>query len=68
VVVVVLEVVPVWVLAGAGVEGETGVEGEAGAEGGVPGAWSEMVDVASFFSPVVGAGASLSADGFSLSE
>ncbi len=61
-VVVVLEVVPVWVLAGAGVEGEAGVEG------GVPGAWSEVVDVASFFSPVVGAGASLSADGFSLSE
>ena len=42
--------------------------GEAGVEGVVDGVWSEVLDAASFFSPVVGAGASLPADGFILSE
>lgn len=42
--------------------------GEAGAEGAVDGVWSEVLGAVSFFSPVVGAGASLPADGFILSE
>ena len=42
--------------------------GEAGAEGVVDVVWSEVFDAASFFSSVVDAGASLSADGFILSE
>lgn len=42
--------------------------GEAGVEGAVDGVWSEVLGAASFFSPVVGAGASLPADGFILSE
>ena len=42
--------------------------GEAGVEGAVDGVWSEVLGAASFLSPVVGAGASLPADGFILSE
>ena len=42
--------------------------GEAGVEGAVDGVWSEVLGAASFFSPVVGAGASLPAVGFILSE
>ena len=42
--------------------------GEAGVEGAVDGAWSEVLGAASFFSPVVGAGASLPVVGFILSE
>lgn len=50
------------VFAGADVGGETGVEGA------VSGVCSEVLGAASFFSPVVGAGASLPAVGFILSE
>jgi hypothetical protein len=50
------------VLAGADAGGEAGVEGA------VDGVWSDVLGAASFFSPVVGAGASLPADGFILSE
>ena len=57
-----LEVVLDGVLAGADV-GE-----EAGVEGAVDGVWSEVLDAASFFSSVVGAGASLPDVGFILSE
>ena len=57
-----LEVVLDGVLAG------TGVGEEAGVEGAVDGFWSEVLDAASFFSPVVGAGASLPDVGFILSE
>ena len=42
--------------------------GEAGVEGAVDVVWSEVFAAASFFSSVVGAGASLPADGFILSE
>jgi hypothetical protein len=42
--------------------------GEAGVEGAVDGVWSEVLGAASFFSPVVGAGASLPVVGFILSE
>jgi hypothetical protein len=42
--------------------------GEAGAAGAVAGACSAVLGAASFFSPVLGAGASLPADGFILSE
>ena len=59
----VLEVVLDGVLAGADAGGEAGVGGTADA------AWSEdVLGAASFFSSVVGAGASLPADGFILSE
>ena len=64
-VVAVLEVVEVvldGVLAGADAGGEAGVEGA------VDVVCSDLLDSASFFSPVVGAGASLPADGFILSE
>lgn len=50
------------VLAGADVAGEAGVEGA------VTEVWSEVLGAASFFSPVVGAGASSPAVGFNLSE
>ena len=50
------------VLAGADAGGEAGVEGA------VDGVWSEVLGAASFFSAVIGAGASLPADGFILSE
>lgn len=56
------EVVFVGVFAGADAGGEAGVTGA------VDVVWSEVFDAASFFSPVVGAGASLPADGFILSE
>jgi hypothetical protein len=62
VLVAVLEVVLEGVLAGAG----AGVD--AGAEVAADVAWSEVADTVSFFSPVVGLGASLPADGFILSE
>jgi hypothetical protein len=42
--------------------------GEAGVEGAVDGVWSEVLGAASFFSPVVDAGASLPEVGFILSE
>ena len=42
--------------------------GEAGVEGAVDVVWSEVLAAASFFSPVVGAGASLPGEGFILSE
>lgn len=56
------EVVLAGELAGAGVEEEAGVVGL------VAVVFSDALGVASFFSPVVGAGASLPGDGFSLSE
>jgi len=52
----------------AGVLAEAGVEEGAGVVGLVPVVFSDALGVASFFSPVVGAGASLPGDGFSLSE
>ena len=58
----VLEVVLGGVLAGADAGGEAGVEGVADV------VWSDMLGAASFFSSVVGAGASLPAEGFILSE
>jgi hypothetical protein len=58
----VLEVVLDGVLAGADAGGATGVEGA------VDVVCSDVLGAASFFSPVVGAGASLSEDGFILSE
>ena len=57
-----LEVVLAGVLAGAGVEEGAGVVGL------VAVVLSAAFGVASFFSPVVGAGASSPGDGFSLSE
>lgn len=42
--------------------GEAGVEGAAGV------VWSDVLDAASFFSPALGAGASLPEEGFILSE
>jgi hypothetical protein len=62
VLVAVLEVVLDGVLAGTGAGVDAGVEGAAGA------AWLDVVDTVSFFSPVVGVGASLPVDGFILSE
>ena len=50
------------VLAGADAGVEAGVEGAADA------VWSDVLGAASFFSPVVGEGASLPEDGFILSE
>lgn len=50
------------VLAGADAGGEAGVEGVAEAD------WSDLSGTASFFSPGLGAGASLPAEGFILSE
>jgi len=58
----VLEVVLGGVLAGADAGGEAGVEGVADV------VWSDVLGAASFFSSVVGAGASLPAEGFILSE
>jgi hypothetical protein len=57
-----LEVVVDGVLAG------TGVEEGADVVGLVAVVFSDALGVASFFSPVAGAGASLPGDGFSLSE
>jgi hypothetical protein len=56
------EVVPAGVLAGAGAEEGGGVVGL------VAVVFSDALNGASFFSPVVGAGASSPGDGFSLSE
>ena len=50
------------VLAGADAGGEAGVEGAAAV------VWSDVLGAASFFSPVLGAGASLPEEGFILSE
>ena len=50
------------VLAGADAGGEAGVEGA------VDVVWSDVLGAASFFSPVVGTGASLAEEGFILSE
>ena len=64
-VVAVLEVVEVvldGMLAGADAGEEVGVEGAAGV------VWSDVLGAASFFSPAVGAGASLPEEGFILSE
>ena len=58
----VLEVVLDGVLAGVDAGGEAGVEGA------VDVVWSDVLGSASFFSPVVGAGASLPGEGFILSE
>ena len=58
----VLEVVLDGVLAGVDAGGEAGVEGA------VDVVWSDVLGAASFFSPVVGAGASLPGEGFILSE
>ncbi len=60
--VAVLEVVLEGVLADAGAGVDAGAEGAAGV------AWSGVGDAGSFFSPVVGVGASLPEDGFILSE
>jgi hypothetical protein len=57
-----LELVLDGVLAGAGAGVDAGAEGAADVD------WSVVVDAVSFFSPVVGVGASLPADGFILSE
>jgi hypothetical protein len=43
-------------------------EEEAGTEGTVGAVWSDVLGVASFFSPVTGTGTSLPAEGFILSE
>lgn len=64
-VVAVLEVLVVvldGVLAGTDVEGEAGVDGAADI------VWSDVLGAGSFFSSVLGAGASLPAEGFILSE
>ena len=58
----VLEVVLDGVLAGADAGGEAGVEGA------VDVVWSDVLGAVSFFSPVVGTGASLPEEGFILSE
>ena len=58
----VVEVVLDGVLAGADAVGEAGVEGAADV------VWSDVLGAASFFSPVLGAGASLPEEGFILSE
>ncbi len=57
-----VEVVLDGVLAGADAGGEAGVEGAVGV------VWSDVLGAASFFSPAVGAGASLPAEGFIFSE
>lgn len=63
VLVAVLEVVLAGMFAGAGAGEDAGAEGDADV------AWSDVVDVVSFFSSVVvGVGASLPADGFIFSE
>jgi hypothetical protein len=62
---VVFEVVLAGVLAGADEEGVAGVAGVAGA---VDVVWLDVLGAASFFSPVAGADASLSEEGFILSE
>ena len=59
----VLEVVLDGVLAGADAGGEAGVEGAADVV-----CSEDVLGAASFFSPVVGAGASLPGDGFIFSE
>ncbi len=41
---------------------------DAGVEGAVDAVWSDVLDAASFFSPVVAIGTSLPEDGFILSE
>ena len=61
-VVVVLEVVLDGVLAGTDEGGAAGVEGAGDV------VWSDVPGAVSFFSPVAGAGTSLSAEGFILSE
>jgi hypothetical protein len=61
-VVAVLEGVLDGVLAGADAGGEAGVEGAADV------VWSDVLGAFSFFSSVVGAGASLPAEGFIFSE
>jgi hypothetical protein len=58
----VLEVVLDGVLAGADAGEGAGVEGAVGV------VWSDVPGAASFFSPATGAGASLSEEGFILSE
>lgn len=58
----VFEVVLDGVLAGADAGGEAGVEGAVGV------VWSDVLGAVSFFSPAAGAGASLSEEGFILSE
>lgn len=63
--VVALGVVVGGVLVGADEGGAAGVEGVAGA---VDVVWLDVLVAASFFSPVAGADASLSAEGFILSE
>ncbi len=63
--VVVLEGVLDGVLAGADEEGAAGVEEVAGA---VDVVWFDVLGAASFFSPVAGADASFSEEGFILSE
>jgi len=65
VVVVVFEVLAV-VLDGVLAGTEDG--GEAGVEGAVDAVWSDLLGAVSFFSPVAGAGDSLSEEGFILSE
>ncbi len=57
-----LEVVLDGVLAGADAGGEAGVEGV------VDVVWSDVLGAASFFSPVLGAGASPPEEGFIFSE
>ena len=65
----VLEVLEVLDVALDGVLAGADVGGEAGAAGAADVVWSEdVLGAASFFSPVVGAGASLPEDGFILSE
>jgi hypothetical protein len=63
--VVVLGVVLGGVLAGTEEGGEAGVEG---VEGVVDVVWLDVLGAVSFFSPVAGADASLSEEGFILSE
>jgi hypothetical protein len=60
--------VPEVVFDGDGVFVGADAGGEAGVTGAVDVVLSEVFDVVSFFSSVVGAGASPSADGFILSE
>jgi hypothetical protein len=63
--VVVFDVVLDGVLAGAD---EGGAAGVAGVAGDVDVVWLDVLGTVSFFSPVVGADASLSEEGFILSE
>jgi len=62
VLVAVLEVEVDGALTGAGAGADVGAAGAADV------AWSDVDDAVSFFSPVVGVGVSLPADGFILSE